>query len=310
MSIRIGVMGLGDIANKAYLPILASTENIEVVLCTRDRNKLKQLSEKYRISETVETIEELLASGIHAAFVHTSTSSHAAIVEQLILNGIHVYVDKPISYHYEESKRIVELAEKAGVILMVGFNRRFAPMYRDLKNKAGRWIQLQKHRISQPDLARRFIFDDFIHVVDSIRYLAPGEIKETHITCYVQDGLLYQVMLHLTGEGFSCTGVMNRDSGSNEESLAYINSGNKWVVDGLNTTTHFVNGEEHRHQFNDWTPVLSRRGFQQVIDHFLDCVTGKATPDMTSRDSLESHRICHMIVEHAEQQGALPWEGE
>ena len=70
---------------------------------------------------------------IDAAFVHTATESHIEIIEKLLSNNIHVYVDKPISYSYEDSIRVSNLAKKANKILMVGFNRRFAPMYSNLK---------------------------------------------------------------------------------------------------------------------------------------------------------------------------------
>lgn len=306
---RVGIIGLGDIARKAYLPIIAESENIELVFCTRNKETLSRLAAKYRIKETADSVEKLIEAGVDAAFVHSSTESHVAIAERLIRRGIHVYVDKPISYNYEESKRLVELADKEGITLMTGFNRRFAPMYATLKEQSNlRLVTLQKNRIALPDFARRFVLDDFIHVVDTIRYLAPGEITDTHISSYVQDGKLYQVVIQLYGDGFTCTGVMNRDSGTNDEILEVMNPGNKWVVDGLNTTTHFTGGEERHLKFKDWDPVLYRRGFVQIIDHFLTCAEEKQPRGISAQDALETHRLCEMIVKQAEENGALPWD--
>lgn len=305
---RIGIIGLGSIACKAYLPVITRIEHTQLVFCTRNRDKLEQLARKYRVSETVESVEELIQAQVDAAFIHTSTESHVSIAEQLIKNGIHVFVDKPISYHYEESKRLVELAEEAGVTLMVGFNRRFAPMYASMKEQDGlRLVHLQKNRMASPDFARRFIFDDFIHVVDTIRYLAPGEIRETSVSSYIQDGKLHFVLLQLLGDGFTLTGLMNRDSGTNEEALEVMNPGNKWVIEGLNTTAHFTGGREGRHQFNDWDPVLYRRGFEQMISHFIACIRDNQQPMISSRDALESHRLCELVVEQVERKGAEVW---
>ncbi|RUT47518.1 Gfo/Idh/MocA family oxidoreductase [Paenibacillus anaericanus] len=305
---RIGIIGLGSIACKAYLPVITEVEHIELVFCTRNREKLEQLANKYRVKETVESVEELIQAGVDAAFIHTSTDSHVEIAEQLIKNGIHVFVDKPISYHYEESKRIVELAEEYGVTLMVGFNRRFAPMYAAMKEKDDlRLVHLQKNRMASPDFARRFVLDDFIHVVDTIRFLAPGEIKETSVSSYIQEGKLHYVMLQLQGDGFTFTGLMNRDSGTNEETLEVMNPGNKWVIEGLNREAHFIGGAEGRLTFKDWDPVLYRRGFEQMITHFISCIRDNTQPMISARDALESHRLCEYVVQKVEEKGALVW---
>lgn len=305
-AMRVGMIGLGDIATKAYLPVMADREDIELVLCTRNAVTLEQLQAKYRIAETAESVEQLIATGIKAAFIHSSTESHARIAEQLITNGIHVFVDKPISYHYEECERIVELAKQKQVLLMVGFNRRFAPRISSLKAQAeARLVIMQKNRIALPDVARRFIFDDFIHVIDTLRYLAPGEVKRIGVQPHVHDGLLYHITLQLEGDGFTCFGIMNRDSGANEELLELMNPGNKWTVDSLNTAIHLANGEERHLKYGDWDPVLYRRGFADMTEHFLKCVRGEEQPLIAITDALESHRICELAVQEAEKLGAI-----
>ncbi|MDF5607525.1 NAD(P)-binding domain-containing protein, partial [Vibrio parahaemolyticus] len=48
---KIGIIGLGDIAQKAYLPVITQLPNIELVFCTRNPNTLESLAKQYRISE-------------------------------------------------------------------------------------------------------------------------------------------------------------------------------------------------------------------------------------------------------------------
>jgi len=120
--LKIGVIGLGDIAQKAYLPVLCS-KHLELHLYTRDQDRLSAIGNQYRLKNLHLSLESILNSGIQGAFVHTATESHEYIVEQLLLHNIHVYVDKPITYHYSSAKRLVELAGSKGLNLMVGFNR-------------------------------------------------------------------------------------------------------------------------------------------------------------------------------------------
>lgn len=294
---RVGVIGLGNIAQKAYLPVISAKENVEPVFCTRNINTLNKLSAKYRITDRVSTVEELINTGIDAAFVHSSTESHGEIVEKLLLNKINVYVDKPISYSYSDALKLAELSEKTGRILMVGFNRRFAPMYKSLKDQGtANMIIMQKNRLYNPDNARVFIFDDFVHVVDTLRFLAPGNVGDIQTRFLKKDGLLYNVVLQLSGNDYTAIGIMNRDSGITEETVEYMCPGSKQVIQDMVLKTSYINGIQQITKFNDWDPVLYRRGFYQIVDHFLYCVEHNTTPSPSIQDSLITHEICERII--------------
>jgi virulence factor len=301
---RIAIIGLGDIAQKAYLPVITARNDIELVFCTRNQDTLERLAKTYRITESVSSMDDLLVKGLDAAFVHTSTESHTDIVGKLLQHGVHVYLDKPIAYSYEESRKLVELSEQAGRILMIGFNRRFAPMYSQLNTKEHRrLIVMQKNRVFSPGNARFVVFDDFIHVIDTLLYLAPARISDMRVSSLKKEGQIYQVVLQLEGNGFTALGVMNRYSGMNEEVLEVTNPENKWVVRGLNTTTHYIGGEEHIYHFNDWDSVLYRRGFPQMIDHFLHCVKYNNAPLQSVRNALNTHALCEQITAELERDG-------
>ena len=191
--LKIGIIGLGDIAQKAYLPVFAEKGDIEFHLYTRDIAKLKTLASKYRFAHLHLSLDELIESGVKGAFVHSATESHHEIVKKLLLAGIHVYVDKPIAYEYEKTRELTELAEDKGLILMTGFNRRYAPAYKQLAElKEPNMIIMQKNRKALPGEIRHFILDDFIHVVDTLRFLFPYEIKQINVNGKKNGTFLHQ----------------------------------------------------------------------------------------------------------------------
>jgi virulence factor len=297
---RIAVIGLGSIARKAYLPVLTARADVDLVFCTRNRATLDALAHQYRVAECVSDVRELFTGQkkVDAAFVHTATESHVDVVSALLRNGVHTYVDKPLAYSYEESRKLVELSESAGRILMVGFNRRFAPMVSRLGDTANpQLILLQKNRLFEPGAVRRFVFDDFIHVVDTLRYLAPGEPSNVRVSSLQKDGLLHQILLQWDHDHGSVIGIMNRDSGITEETLEVMSPGNKWVVRNLSETMHYHKGEERHLGFNDWDSVLFRRGFEQIVDHFLACARDGTTPSVAAQDALQTHALCEQICE-------------
>jgi|UniRef100_UPI00404A7F9B virulence factor len=296
--LKIGVIGLGDIAQKAYLPVLCS-KHLELHLFTRDQQKLTAIGNQYRIKNLHLNLESILNSGIQGAFVHTATDSHEYIVEQLLLHNIHVYIDKPITYHYSSAKRLVELAVSKGLNLMVGFNRRYAPAYVELKKvNDPNMIILQKNRHSLPADVRTFVFDDFIHVLDTMRYLFSYPVKEMMVRGMQSKGLLVHVVVQLIAEnGAIAIALMNRDSGTLEEKVEVFSSEEKKTVSNLTDLRINRNKTEFSTGINDWESTLSKRGFEPIVADFLQAVESGNSPGFNVQDALLTHEMCERIVE-------------
>ncbi|MFI9328799.1 Gfo/Idh/MocA family protein [Kitasatospora sp. NPDC052868] len=295
----VGVIGLGDIAQKAYLPVLAALPGLDLRLMTRDRAKLDRIGETHRVDpgKRFTDLGELIGSGIRAAFVHAATDQHVPITEQLLTAGVDVYVDKPLDYTLDGSRRLVDLADRAGRSLMVGFNRRHSPGYVQAKERPRDLIVLQKNREGLPEAPRSMVFDDFIHVVDTLRFLVPGEVEHVDVRSRVRDGLVEHLVLTLAGEGFTALGIMNRVSGSTEEILQVSGGDSKREVHNLAEVIDH-RGQPTIRRRGDWVPVARQRGIEQVVLAFLDAVrTGKT---LDAHDALRTHELCEQIVQRLE----------
>ncbi|HEY8513491.1 MAG TPA: Gfo/Idh/MocA family oxidoreductase [Cyclobacteriaceae bacterium] len=298
---KIGVVGIGDICRKAYLPVLAAQRGIELVLCTRNQETLTAVSEQYRIARVTNSLDELVRLGIDAAFVHTSTESHPDVVRHLLDHNVHVYVDKPIAYHYKDTEALADLSFRKNRILMTGFNRRYAPLVRRLRETGVPDIVIvQKNRVSLPGLPRHFILDDFIHVVDTVRYLARHDSPDFSVKYRTVDGKLHSIVLHLTGTPVTAIGIMNRDSGMTEEVIEFMTPGNKYIVRDLVNISHQHDNHETAEKANDWEPTLRKRGFYDIVEHFLACVKNGEDTSAETRDALVTHRMCEQLVEAVE----------
>ena len=294
---RIGIIGIGDICKKAYLPVLTARGDVELVLCTRNTKTIDDIKSRYRIKEAYTNIEDLIKSGIDAVMVHSSTESHFQICKMLLENNITVYVDKPIGYHYEEAKELYELSKKNNTKIMVGFNRRYVPKVRELKDLGNPdIIIMEKNRVDLPGVPRVFVFDDFIHVVDTIRFLI-GEKHTDMSVKYKKDSRgLINVVLTLSNENTTAFAIMNRDNGVVEETIEYMASGKKAVVTSLVKTTKYENSKASIEEFGDWTPTLYKRGFEDIIEEFINFVKDKNYCSRYIEDALETHKICNDIV--------------
>ncbi|MEW2522872.1 Gfo/Idh/MocA family protein [Actinacidiphila alni] len=291
--LKIGVIGLGDIAQKAYLPVLAAQPDLELHLQTRTPATLERIGAAYRLPHRHTALDTLLDQGLDAAFVHAPTEHHVEIAERLIEAGVPTYVDKPLARDAAGARRLVELAEERGVALMAGFNRRYAPGYAQCLDHPRDLILMQKNRVGLAEEARGMIFDDFIHVVDTLRFLAPGTIRDVHVTAKVRAGLVHHLVLHLSGDGFTAIGSMNRMSGSTEESLDVSGDDTRRQVLNLAEVVDHK-GQPSVRRRGDWVPVARQRGIEQITLAFLDAVRAGKTLD--ARDALATHELCERIV--------------
>jgi len=291
--LRAAVVGLGDIARKAYLPVLAARADLDLVLCTRDRATLDAVGDAYRLPDRHTDVESVIATGLDLAFVHVATTAHVEVVTRLLDAGVPTFVDKPLAYTAAESARLVDLARSRATSLMVGFNRRFAPLYAPRPGESPSLVSLQKNRHAAPDEPRRVVFDDFIHVIDTLRFIAP-EAKLTEVYCDIDAGRLGLVAVLLSAPGVVLFGSMNRDGGHTQEVLDLQGSGWRRVVTDIAQTQELRAGREVVMRRGDWTPVHVQRGFTAMCDHFIAAVRRGEVLDAV--DALRTHEMCEGIL--------------
>ncbi|MGW5200230.1 Gfo/Idh/MocA family protein [Streptomyces spiralis] len=292
---KVGCIGLGDIAQKAYLPVLGTQPGIDLHLQTRTPATLQRVADTLHLpaDHRHPTLDDLLAQDLDAAFVHAPTVVHPEIVTRLLEAGVPTYVDKPLAYDLADSARLVALAEERNVSLMVGFNRRHATAYAQCADHPRELILMQKNRVGLPEEPRTMILDDFVHVVDTLRFLVPGPVDDITVRGRMRDGLLHHVVLQLAGDGFTALGVMNRLSGSTEEILEVSGQDTKrQVVNLAETIDH--KGQPTVRRRGDWVPVARQRGIEQAVLAFLDAV--RAGKVLSARDALETHELCERVV--------------
>lgn len=294
---KVGIIGIGDICKKAYLPLIILMDDLEIVLCTRNTTTLQETKSKYKINKAVSSVDDLINEGIECAFIHSSTDSHYDLCKKLLSSGIHVYVDKPISYNLEEALELKDLSIKNNLILKVGFNRRFAPMISSLKNLGeANIVLIQKNRVNLPGQPRIFVYDDFIHVVDTLRFLMNGDYDNFTVDARIEDNLLQSITLKLSNSKTTAIGIMNRINGITEEIVEYMAPGKKAIVRNLTHTTLLENNSTSIKEFGDWENTLHKRGFNSIISSFIDDVKTKNLNYDMLEDSIITHKLCEKIL--------------
>ena len=135
-SVRLGVLGAGNFANAIMLPALKKIPSIELVSITSGSGFHADFaSKKYGFKYTATSENEILQDPqVNTISILTRHHLHAEQVVRALQAGKHVFCEKPLATTPEQLAQIKQqlLTTENSPLLMVGFNRRFAPMSRRL----------------------------------------------------------------------------------------------------------------------------------------------------------------------------------
>ena len=136
--IRVGVIGCGLVAQVMHLPHLREMgDRFEVAaVCDLAAGPLEWAGAMFPEARRHTAWADLLED-VDAVLVLTA-GSHAPVAIAAAQAGIHVFVEKPMCFSLREGREMVETAGKHGVVLMVGYMKRYDPAYEDLQRSLER----------------------------------------------------------------------------------------------------------------------------------------------------------------------------
>jgi myo-inositol 2-dehydrogenase/D-chiro-inositol 1-dehydrogenase len=136
--------------------------------------------------------EVIARPDVDAVLICTPTSSHADLIEKAITNKKNIFCEKPMDLSLERTTALSELAEEAGVKLMLGFNRRFDPDFMEARKSVREGkigdVQIVKITSRDPGLppieyiknSGGLFMDMAIHDFDMARYIMAKEVIEVY----------------------------------------------------------------------------------------------------------------------------------
>ncbi|REE86179.1 putative dehydrogenase [Paenibacillus taihuensis] len=130
--LKVGLVGLGEVAQITHLPILENlADRYEIAaLCDISPTLLQVLGEKYRVTNLYTDYKALAAQeDLDAVFVLNSDEYHADSAIHALKNHKHVLIEKPMTLNHADADAMIEARDEAGVQVMVGYMRRFAPAF-------------------------------------------------------------------------------------------------------------------------------------------------------------------------------------
>jgi myo-inositol 2-dehydrogenase/D-chiro-inositol 1-dehydrogenase len=164
-----------------------------VALADTTRDEATRVAAMYGISTVYGNYKEVISHpGVEAVVICSPTDTHARYIVEAAAAGKHIFCEKPVDLTLEVIADALKAVEKAGVKLMVGFNRRFDPNFMKIRQLVADGKIGDPHilKITSRDpapppaeysaVSGGMFMDMTIHDFDMARYIAGSEVTEVY----------------------------------------------------------------------------------------------------------------------------------
>jgi predicted dehydrogenase/NADPH:quinone reductase-like Zn-dependent oxidoreductase len=188
--VKLGVIGAGNFAMAVMLPAIAKIDQLKPMgIVSRSGLSAAHAAKKFGFDYTTDNAEQILSdSAINTVAILTRHNLHAEQVCTALNAGKHVFVEKPLALTYEQLTLIQDqLQEAENCLLMIGFNRRFAPLAQQLYSFVSRRKEPlvvhyrvnagylpKNHWLHDPEIGGGRIIGEVCHFIDFLTFLVGG----------------------------------------------------------------------------------------------------------------------------------------
>ena len=131
MKLRVAIVGCGMIAIKRHFPEMNENPNVEIIGCTDYQpERAEEMAGIYHCKAYPDYQALLEEAKPDAVVVCTTNSTHCEVTVAALEAGAHVLCEKPMAASLEESRKMVEAAERSGKKLMIAQNQRMSAAYK------------------------------------------------------------------------------------------------------------------------------------------------------------------------------------
>ncbi|KZQ31215.1 virulence factor MviM, partial [Enterobacter genomosp. O] len=203
-----------------------------------------------------------------------------------------------------DAERLIELAARKNLTLMVGFNRRFAPLYQQLKAESGTLasLRMDKHRTDSigPNDLRFTLLDDYLHVVDTALWLAGGNAHLQSGTLLTNEqGEMVYAEHHFAIDHLQVTTSMHRRAGSQRECVQAVTDGALYDITDMRAWREEKGNGVVTLPAPGWQSTLEQRGFAGCARHFITCVQNQTVPETSGEQAIMAQRIVERLWREA-----------
>ncbi|MGB9756241.1 MAG: Gfo/Idh/MocA family protein [Candidatus Bathyarchaeales archaeon] len=273
-----------------------------LAVCDVETERAKTVAKQFNVTPYTNSGKMLKREDIEAVSICTWSTNLAKEAAKALKAGKHILVEKPMAANAKQAEKLLEIADKEGVQIMVGFLMRFIPGLQHIKKaietkSIGEIVCATAKRVSQwPERIGDVgvIKDTAIHDIDIVRYL----FNEDPVAVYAKAGS----MMHKKFEDYAQI-MLTFEGGKS----AFIES--NWLTP-YKTRTLVITGSEGIMKLDYITQELTIENVKETVQprypwqeplklelqHFANCILRKEKPLITGVDGLKALTIAEAAL--------------
>jgi predicted dehydrogenase/threonine dehydrogenase-like Zn-dependent dehydrogenase len=286
---RIGLIGAGSFARRVLLPAVQASGARLVAIGSEGGLSAADVARRFGFERTASAEEICASDDIEAVLIATRHSSHAALAVTALRAGKAVFVEKPLALDGQELRNVEESLGSDSV-LVVGFNRRFAPLTRRFRDaipstsdctllaRVNAGPLSRDNWVNDPAEGGRLIGEG-CHFIDLLIYLAGAPAKTAYAAATPGPELPPELAQSFSATLRCANGVIgsvvyagNGDTRLPKERLEGYGGGVALVLDDFRRLEIYAGGRK------ETVKQRSDKGHRAQFEYFLAAAAGRSEP--------------------------------
>ena len=315
--LKIGVLGAGHLG-KIHLKVLAASSFYSLIGFYDPNPEVQALLFKSHGYKAFESPEKLIVA-CDVIDIVTSTLFHFDMAMLALNAKKHVFIEKPIATSDKEAEAIVALANKNGIIGMVGHVERFNPAFKAVSTSITDPKFIETHRLAEfnprgTDVS--VVLDLMIHDIDIILSVVKSPIKNIEasgVAVISETPDISNARIEFEN-GCVANLTASRISLKKMRKSRFFQKNAYISVDFLDKKVEVVKIKNAQKEFNDFSLLLSnaegkkkqiyfenpeiieRNAIQDELEHFAEAIKMKKNPNISLKDGAKALEIAHKII--------------
>lgn len=179
--LRVGVVGVGHLG-EYHVQKYVAIPTVELVgVVDTNPERADEIARRYNTRAYVRH-QDILDS-VDAVSLAVPTETHFEVASDVLSKGVHMLIEKPITYKLEHADTLIDMARQKDLTLQVGHVERFNPAVVKMESMLNRPIFIESHRMNLFTTRGTDVdvtLDLMIHDLDIILHAVPSKVQEVH----------------------------------------------------------------------------------------------------------------------------------
>jgi polar amino acid transport system substrate-binding protein len=325
--LHVGFVGAGNFAQASLLPPSKSYPGISLVgVCTKDGLDAKTVGKQSGFQFATTNCKDIFENElIGTVFIATRHNLHAEFVVEALKRGKNVFVEKPLAMNETELDAIVNaynamVKSKKQSIVLVGFNRNFAPMVSAVKGfladangpmvinyRVNAGFLPESHWTRDPVEGGGRILGEVCHFVALVQHFAKGSPTKVYAESVIgeggkntEDDSVTITLKFSDGSVGTITYVANGDPALPKEYIEFFSTGRTAIIDNFQRLRKYEQGA-----MTETTTRTVQKGHREEVEAFLTAVKEKKESPIPFQSLVTTTHITFKILESLRRGTAI-----